>query len=55
MAVADLRLPRALSKAERRDTVASVVGEMGLGDCKDTYVGNWMLRGISGEQLNTFG
>lgn len=48
-AVADLRLPSSVSKLEKEGIIDGTLAEMGLSDCKNTYVGNWLLRGISGE------
>lgn len=48
MTVAELRLPSSLSRAEKAAAVNETLAEMGLEDVRDTYVGNWMLRGISG-------
>jgi len=34
---------------EKEGIIDGTLAEMGLSDCKNTYVGNWLLRGISGE------
>ena len=44
---ARLRLPL---KSEKMDIVNSVISELGLESVRNTYVGNWHLRGISGGQ-----
>lgn len=43
-----LRLPRSMSKEEKEERVNSVIAELGLNLVVDTYVGNDMLRGVSG-------
>ena len=45
--VADLRLPHK-SEDERKKVVDDLIGVLGLRKCADTYVGNNMIRGISG-------
>lgn len=45
---ADLRLPSALSKAQRRARVAEVIAKMGLTECADTLIGSEFIKGISG-------
>jgi len=47
--VANLRLPSTVSKLEKQGIIDGTLAEMGLSDCKNTFVGNWLLRGISGE------
>jgi ABC-type multidrug transport system ATPase subunit len=45
---ANLRLPGTVSRAEKKAIVDSTIQEMGLYDCRNTPVGNWHLRGLSG-------
>lgn len=45
---ANLRLPSTVSRAEKNAIVDSTIQEMGLFDCRNTPVGNWHLRGLSG-------
>lgn len=45
---ASLRLPSSVSRAEKKAIVESTIQEMGLHDCRNTPVGNWHLRGLSG-------
>jgi ABC-type multidrug transport system ATPase subunit len=45
---ASLRLPSAVSRAEKKAIVDSTIQERGLYDCRNTPVGNWHLRGLSG-------
>ena len=42
-----------MSAAEKEAAVDGVITEMGLEAAKDTYIGNWHLRGISGGQVRT--
>ena len=51
MFIARLRLPTALSAATKRDVVDSILAEMGLHSCKDTCIGTWPAKGISGKPL----
>lgn len=45
---ASLRLPGTVSRAEKKAIVDSTIQEMGLYECRNTPVGNWHLRGLSG-------
>ncbi|KAG0620262.1 hypothetical protein M758_4G202700 [Ceratodon purpureus] len=45
---ANLRLPSTVTRAEKKAIVDSTIQEMGLFDCRNTPVGNWHLRGLSG-------
>ncbi|KAK0502129.1 P-loop containing nucleoside triphosphate hydrolase protein [Armillaria luteobubalina] len=45
---AALRLPRTMSKEERRQRVDEVILKMGLKDCRHILIGNELLKGISG-------
>ena len=45
---AALRLPRALSAAEKRAQVEAVILELGLKECAETCVGGAHVRGVSG-------
>ena len=47
---AQLRLPAAMSAAEKAGIVDEVIGELGLEAAAHTAVGNWFIRGISGGQ-----
>lgn len=47
---AKLRLPLSMTSAEKEAVVDAVLSEMGLEAAKDTYIGNWHLRGVSGGQ-----
>ena len=49
MFVARLRLPSSVSNAERQAKVNDILSEMGLLVCKDTIIGTWPAKGISGE------
>ena len=51
MFAALLKLPRHLSKAQRRAKVEAVITQMGLQRCRDTVVGNRVLRGVSGGEM----
>ncbi|XP_020856961.1 ATP-binding cassette sub-family G member 8 [Phascolarctos cinereus] len=46
--VAQLRLPRASSHAERKKRVEEVIAELRLRQCANTRVGNEYVRGVSG-------
>ncbi|XP_010995456.3 ATP-binding cassette sub-family G member 8 [Camelus dromedarius] len=46
--VAQLRLPRTFSQAQRDKRVDSVIAELRLRQCADTRVGNVYVRGVSG-------
>uniref|UniRef100_A0A0C9S664 TSA: Wollemia nobilis Ref_Wollemi_Transcript_15471_2810 transcribed RNA sequence n=1 Tax=Wollemia nobilis TaxID=56998 RepID=A0A0C9S664_9CONI len=43
-----LRLPRALSRQEKREHVDAIIGELGLTRCRNTIIGGPLLRGVSG-------
>lgn len=45
--VADLRLS-GLSEDEKVKTVNSIIKNLGLEKCRDTYIGDTRIRGISG-------
>ena len=45
---AALRLPRSMTAAQKRDRVDAVISALGLGKCRDTIVGGFFRRGISG-------
>ena len=45
---AQLRLPRHMSKAQKRERVDTVITALGLDSCKDTIVGGFFRKGISG-------
>ncbi|KAL3662254.1 hypothetical protein V7S43_012583 [Phytophthora oleae] len=45
---ARLRLGGQISKQRCQDRVNAVITELGLTGCRDTLIGGWMLRGISG-------
>ncbi|GAB4819573.1 hypothetical protein N2152v2_006619 [Parachlorella kessleri] len=47
---AQLRLPATLSAVQRGEVVENVLREMGLDGARNTYIGNWHLRGVSGGQ-----
>lgn len=47
---ARLRLPVSMPGERKREIVNGVVAELGLDSVKNTYVGNWHIRGISGGQ-----
>lgn len=47
---ARLRLPLSMSTEEKRKIVSNVINELGLDSVKNTYIGNWHIRGISGGQ-----
>ncbi len=47
---ARLRLPMSMSGSEKKNIVDSVVQELGLESVKNTYIGNWHIRGVSGGQ-----
>ncbi|XP_023567018.1 ATP-binding cassette sub-family G member 8 isoform X2 [Octodon degus] len=46
--VAQMRLPRSFSQAERNKRVEDVIAELRLRQCADTRVGNTYVRGVSG-------
>jgi ABC-type multidrug transport system ATPase subunit len=43
-----LRLPRDMTKEEKLDRVNAVISSLGLQKCKDTIIGGFFRRGISG-------
>jgi len=43
-----LRLPRDMSRQEKLDRVNAVISSLGLKKCKDTIIGGFFRRGISG-------
>ncbi len=45
---AQLRLPRHMTKAQKRERVSTVITALGLDACKDTIVGGFFRKGISG-------
>ncbi|KDD73900.1 hypothetical protein H632_c1747p0 [Helicosporidium sp. ATCC 50920] len=45
---AALRLPRRLGAAERSARVERVISTLELGDCRDTIIGGFMRKGVSG-------
>ncbi|CAM6014389.1 unnamed protein product, partial [Sphagnum balticum] len=45
---ASLRLSSKIPRAEKKAIVESTIREMGLMECRNTPVGNWHLRGLSG-------
>lgn len=45
---AQLRLPRTMSKADKRIRVETVITSLGLDSCKDTIIGGFFRKGISG-------
>ena len=45
-----LRLPSSVSMEEKRAMVDRMLVDLGLEDCADTYIGDEMIRGISGGQ-----
>ena len=50
MFAARLRLPLTMSTEEKKRIVGGVIQELGLESVKNTYIGNWHIRGISGGQ-----
>jgi ABC-type multidrug transport system ATPase subunit len=48
MFYAVLRLPSAMSHAQKRAAVDALIAELGLEKARNTYVGNALIRGISG-------
>ena len=50
MYAAKLRLPTSLSQSAKEDIVNDVITELGLESVRNTYIGNWHIRGISGGQ-----
>lgn len=47
---AKLRLPTSMAQAEKEAIVNDVITELGLESVRNTYIGNWHIRGISGGQ-----
>eukprot|EP00928_Gymnodinium_smaydae_P015913 TRINITY_DN1591_c0_g1_i4.p1 TRINITY_DN1591_c0_g1~~TRINITY_DN1591_c0_g1_i4.p1 ORF type:complete len:616 (+),score=124.93 TRINITY_DN1591_c0_g1_i4:56-1849(+) len=45
---ATLRLPRSTTAAEKKAMVEKMVSDLGLTKCADTFIGDHMIRGISG-------
>lgn len=45
---AQLRLPRKMTLAEKRERVNTVITALGLNSCKDTIIGGFFRKGISG-------
>ena len=45
---AQLRLPRHMTKAQKKERVNTVITALGLDSCKDTIVGGFFRKGISG-------
>lgn len=45
---ATLRLPNDMPQQQKDDRVNSIITELGLRDVQDTYVGNDLVRGVSG-------
>ena len=43
-----LRLPRTMSTAEKKERVGEVIAALGLAKCRDTIIGGFFRRGISG-------
>ncbi|KAK9828718.1 hypothetical protein WJX72_001697 [[Myrmecia] bisecta] len=48
MVAAQLRLPQSMSKQAKLMVVRDVIAELGLAKCANTYIGNAMVRGVSG-------
>ncbi|PSC72150.1 ABC transporter G family member 11-like [Micractinium conductrix] len=47
---AKLRLPQGMPGEEKLKIVNDVISELGLESTRDTYIGTWHLRGVSGGQ-----
>ena len=45
---AKLRLPKKMSIQEKEDKVTQIIAKLKLNDCKDTFIGNDAIRGVSG-------
>ena len=43
-----LRLPRTMTAAEKKERVGEVIAALGLNKCRDTIIGGFFRRGISG-------
>lgn len=43
-----LRLPNTISKEEKKMHTEAVISQLGLTRCKDSIIGNSLLRGVSG-------
>ena len=50
MFAAKLRLPTSLTQSAKEEIVNGVITELGLESVRNTYIGNWHIRGISGGQ-----
>ena len=50
MYAARLRLPVSMSQGDKQAIVDGVIAELGLESVRNTYIGNWHIRGISGGQ-----
>ncbi|KAL4555965.1 hypothetical protein LXL04_038599 [Taraxacum kok-saghyz] len=48
---AQLQLPDAMSKAEKKERAETTIREMGLQDSMDTRIGGWGAKGLSGGQM----
>lgn len=48
MLSAKLRLPRTMTDEQKEARVDSIIAELGLKKVQDTYVGNELVRGVSG-------
>ncbi|KAI3509403.1 hypothetical protein L1887_24652 [Cichorium endivia] len=47
---AQLQLPNSMSKADKKERAEITIREMGLQDSKDTRIGGWGAKGLSGGQ-----
>lgn len=47
---AQLQLPDAMTKTEKLERADTAIREMGLQGCKDTRIGGWSVKGLSGGQ-----
>eukprot|EP00803_Ostreobium_quekettii_P006485 evm.model.scf_157.4 EVM.evm.TU.scf_157.4 scf_157:83416-93168(-) len=43
-----LRLPKTMTRFEKKERVESVISTLGLTKCRDTLIGGFMMRGVSG-------
>lgn len=50
MYTAELKLPRSMSKKEKKERCEDVIQKLGLTKCRDTMIGMALRRGISGGQ-----
>jgi len=48
MLSAKLRLPRSMTDEQKEERVDAIIAELGLTKVQDTYVGNELIRGVSG-------